>query len=344
MTAPATAKNNSKVLIVGATGFMGRFVAEAIVDSGRPTFILVRPDSGNPSKANAVDALQKKGAITIYGLVNDKESMVKTLKENEIEVVISAVGGEKLLDQIALIEAIKEAGIVKRFLPSEFGHDVDRADPVEPGLTMYRAKRRIRRAIEDFNIPYTYICCNSIASWPYCDNTHPSEVLPPLDQFRIYGDGNVKAYFVAGADIGKFTLKTIDDIRTVNKLVHFRPSCNCFNMNELASLWEEKIGRTLPRSTITEEDLLAAAAENCIPRSVVAALTHDIFIKGCQTNFAIEGPKEVEVNALYPEESFKTLDECFTEFAHKIEKQVKDEEIATKNPVVEPIAITATCS
>lgn len=81
---------------------------------------------------------------------------------------------------------------VQRFLPSEFGHDVDRADPVEPGLTMYLEKRKVRRAIEKSGVPYTYICCNSIASWPYYDNKHPSEVVPPLDQFQIYGDGTVK--------------------------------------------------------------------------------------------------------------------------------------------------------
>ena len=81
---------------------------------------------------------------------------------------------------------------MQRFLPSEFGHDVDRADPVEPGLTMYNEKRLVRRLIEDSGVPYTYICCNSIASWPYYDNTHPSEVVPPLDKFQIYGDGSVK--------------------------------------------------------------------------------------------------------------------------------------------------------
>lgn len=80
----------------------------------------------------------------------------------------------------------------QRFLPSEFGHDVDRADPVEPGLTMYKEKKKVRRVIEELGIPYTNICCNSVASWPYYDNTHPSEVLPPLDKFQIYGDGNIK--------------------------------------------------------------------------------------------------------------------------------------------------------
>jgi leucoanthocyanidin reductase len=80
----------------------------------------------------------------------------------------------------------------QRFLPSEFGHDIDRADPVEPGLTMYKEKRQVRRYIEEAGIPYTYICCNSIAAWPYHDNTHPADVPPPLDRLQIYGDGTVK--------------------------------------------------------------------------------------------------------------------------------------------------------
>lgn len=67
------------------------------------------------------------------------------------------------------------------------------------------------------------------------------------------------AYFVAGTDIGNFTIKAVDDARTLNKTVHFRPPGNLLDMNELASLWEEKIGHKLPRVTITENDLLAAA-------------------------------------------------------------------------------------
>ncbi|KAE8100771.1 hypothetical protein FH972_018631 [Carpinus fangiana] len=256
----STAKG--RVLIVGATGFIGQFVAEASLGAGRPTYVLVRPGpvGGCPSKGSTIRALQDKGATILHGLINDKEFMEKILKEHEIDIVISAVGGGNILDQLTLIEAIKTVGTIKRFLPSEFGHDVDRADPVEPGLNMYKDKRRIRRLLEEYGVPHTYICCNSIASWPYYDNTHPSEVVPPLDQFQIYGDGSVKAYFVAGTDIGKFTIKTIDDIRALNKNVHFRPASNLYNINELASLWERKIGRTLPRVTVSENDLLAAAA------------------------------------------------------------------------------------
>ncbi|KAK8511840.1 hypothetical protein V6N13_029428 [Hibiscus sabdariffa] len=337
---------NGRVLIVGATGFIGQFVAEASLGAGRPTYVLVRPSSGNHSKTKVAKALQDRGAILLNGLANDKELMVKLLKEHHIEVVVSAVGGEKILDQLSLVEAIASAGTVKRFLPSEFGHDVDRAEPVEPGLQMYKEKREVRRLVEKLGIPYTYICCNSIASWPYYDNRHPSEVIPPLDQFQIYGDGSVKAYFVAGTDIGKFTMKTVDDVRTVNKSVHFRPPCNFYNMNELAALWERKIRRTLPRVTITENDLLSVAAENRLPQSIVASFTHDIFIKGCQVNFAIHGPNETEVSSLYPNEPFRTLDECFNDFLLKVEDEnpKQSDEIPTPKPVVEALAITATCA
>ena len=63
---------------------------------------------------------------------------------------------------------------------------------MEPGLQMYMEKRKVRRAVEEGGVAYTYICCNSIASWPYYDNTHPSELIPPLDHFQIYGDGTTK--------------------------------------------------------------------------------------------------------------------------------------------------------
>lgn len=39
--------------------------------------------------------------------------MEKLLREHEIEVVISAVGGATILDQITLVEAIQAVGTIK---------------------------------------------------------------------------------------------------------------------------------------------------------------------------------------------------------------------------------------
>ncbi|XP_062209192.1 leucoanthocyanidin reductase-like [Phragmites australis] len=332
-------------LIVGATGYIGRFVAEACLASGRKTCILVRPGNACPARAAAVDALRQKGAVVIEGRVNGTGSVEATLRAHGIEMVISVMGGANILDQLRLIDAIRTAGTVKRFLPSEFGHDVDRAQPVGAGLGFYEEKRQVRRATEASGVPYTYICCNSIAGWPYFDNTHPSEVPPPLDRFQIYGDGTVKAFFVAGSDIGKFTIKAAYDPRGANKAVHFRPACNLLSTNEMASLWECKIGRTLPRVTLSEDDLLAMAADNIIPASIVASLTHDIFINGCQTSFPIDGCRDIEISSLYPDIPFRTIDECFDDYAKGL--RLEGEAEGNKNvnvPTVERLEVPPSCA
>ncbi|GMP83169.1 hypothetical protein CsSME_00037188 [Camellia sinensis var. sinensis] len=195
VSSPCVGEGQGRVLIIGASGFIGEFIAQASLDSGRTTFLLVRsPDKGAiPSKSKTINSLHDKGAILIHqGVIEDQEFVEGILKDHKIDIVISAVGGANILNQLTIVKAIKAVGTIKRFLPSEFGHDVDRANPVEPGLAMYKEKRMVRRLIEESGVPYTYICCNSIASWPYYDNTHPSEVIPPLDRFQIYGDGTVK--------------------------------------------------------------------------------------------------------------------------------------------------------
>ena len=59
-------------------------------------------------------------------------------------------------------------------------------------------------------------------------------------------------------------------------------------------------------------------AEMRIPQSIVAALTHDIFINGCQVNYSMDKPTDIEVGTLYPDTPFQTIDECFKDFAGKI--------------------------
>ncbi|CAN1241725.1 Leucoanthocyanidin reductase [Linum perenne] len=309
-------------MIIGSTGCIGWFIADACLQSGRPTYLLVRPGPGLMMNSFSSSSKACKIKSLIDKCIKDGEMVEKMIRENKIEVVISAVGGDSVWDQIHLVKAIKAAGaLVKRFVPSEFGHDIDRAEPVEPGLSMYKEKRKVRRFIEECDVPYTYICCNSIAAWPYHDNPHPSDLLPPLDRFHIYGDGSVQ-------DIGKFTMRAVEDARTLNKTLHFQPKSNLLNINQLAHIWESQLGRDLPRVTITEDDLLSAAKEMRIPQSIVAALTHDIFIKGCQVNYKLNKPSDVEVCSLYPEVPFRTVDDCFKDLLTRV---IDDNDEDTKN-------------
>lgn len=47
------------------------------------------------------------------GSMGDRNFIEKLLKEHEVDVVISAVGGDSILDQLTLVEAIKAVRTVK---------------------------------------------------------------------------------------------------------------------------------------------------------------------------------------------------------------------------------------
>lgn len=82
----------------------------------------------------------------------------------------------------------------QRFIPAEFGNDVDRSEnAVEPIKSLYEAKSQIRRSVEAQGIPYTYIIpgCFSGSFLSNLVQLVPSSV-PPRDKVIIIGDGNVK--------------------------------------------------------------------------------------------------------------------------------------------------------
>lgn len=67
---------------------------------------------------------------------------------------------------------------------------------------------------------------------------------------------NFEATFVKEEDIATYTIKAVDDPRTLNKVMYMRPHANTLSFNELVSLWEKKIGKTLERTYLLEDQVL----------------------------------------------------------------------------------------
>lgn len=59
-------------------------------------------------------------------------------------------------------------------------------------------------------------------------------------------------------DVATYTIKTIDDPRTLNKTVYLRPPENVLTQRELIDKWEKLIGKKLEESTISEQDFLSS--------------------------------------------------------------------------------------
>ncbi|KAM4085123.1 hypothetical protein ACJW30_10G003100 [Castanea mollissima] len=303
----------SKVLVVGGTGYIGKRIVKASLAQGHITYVLQRREMGlDIDKIQMLLSFKKQGARLIQGSFSDHQSLVDAVKQ--VDVVICTMSGvhfrsHNILLQLKLVDAIKEAGNIKRFIPSEFGTDPSRmGHALEPGRVTFDEKMRVRRAIEDAKIPFTYVTANCFAGYFAANLSQMETLLPPRDKVTIYGDGNVKVVYMDEDDIASYTIKTIDDPRTLNKTLNIRPPENILSQRELVEKWEKLLGKELQKISLSQEDFLASMKGLDFASQVGVGHFYHFFYEGCLTNFKI-GEEGEEASELYPDVKYTRMDE-----------------------------------
>ncbi|KAJ1428216.1 NmrA-like domain [Sesbania bispinosa] len=308
MAAAAT----TKILVIGGTGLMGKFLVEASVKAGHPTFAFLRDlTPSDPQKSSIIHNFNTLGVNLLLGDIHDHQSLVKAIKQ--VDVVISAVNHTQVPDQYKIISAIKEAGNIKRFFPSEFGIDVDRNNAVNGAKTLFETKVKMRRIIEAEGIPFTVVVANFFTRHFLPTRPELRAIAAPLDTVIILGDGNTKAIFNTEEGIATFTIRTVDDPRTLNKILYIKPPANTLSYNELVSLWEKNTGKTLKRVYVPEEQVLKHIQESSYPKNTGLAICLSGYVKGDHINYEIEPSFGLEASKLYPDVKYPTVDEFLQE-------------------------------
>ncbi|KAL9659940.1 hypothetical protein QQ045_024750 [Rhodiola kirilowii] len=285
----AVLEPKARVVVVGGTGYIGKRIVKASLAQGHETYVLqpVADPGFIVTRGNIVSGLffavvswrereigldvdklqmllsfKKDGAHLVDGSFSDHRSLVEAVRK--VDVVICTMSGvhfrsHNILLQLKLVEAIKEAGNVKRFLPSEFGFDPALlGHALEPVRVTFDEKMAVRRAIEEANIPFTYISANCFAGYFVGNLSHMGTLLPPKgNQVQLYGDGNVKVSYNDEDDIATYTIQTINDPRTLNKTVYVRPPENVISQLELVVMWEKLTGKKFERQSVLEDQFLA---------------------------------------------------------------------------------------
>ncbi|KAL9432486.1 hypothetical protein AB3S75_027509 [Citrus x aurantiifolia] len=266
-----------KILIFGGTGYLGKYMVKASVSSGHKTFVYARPVTQNSrtSKVEIHKEFQGIGVTIIEGELDKHEKIVFVLKE--VDVVISTVAYPQFLDQLKIVDAIKVAGNIKRFLPSEFGCEEDRVKPLPPFEACLETKRIVRRAIEAAQIPYTFVSANLCGAYFVNVLLRPSE---SHDDVVVYGSGEAKAVFNYEEDIAKYTIKT---------------------------------GRSFKRVHVSEEELVKLSQTLPPPEDIPISIIHSALAKGDLMNFEL-GEDDIEASMLYPDFKFTTIDQLLDIF------------------------------
>ncbi|KAJ4769177.1 Isoflavone reductase-like protein [Rhynchospora pubera] len=317
----STAERKSKVLVIGALEYIGKFMAIASVKLGHPTLVLLPSfHSADPDDNLIIQSFIQQGVTLFKGDIYNHARLVQAI--SAVDVVISTVGCQKVMDQTRIIAAIQEAGNIRRFIPYEAGINVpyaagisvNRYDVLQHPQTGFEEYVQMRQLIEQSGVPHTYVV------WNFCAGNflghsvnRQSQLSVPL-KLPLLGDGNTKVVFTAEKDIGLYTILAADDPRTLNKSLYIRPPENIVSLNELLSLWERKVNRKFVRRYCSEERILKCFQE-ANPRGKTAfAIIHAAFIRGVQTNFEIDPSIGVEASQLYPHINYTTLSEFLDRF------------------------------
>eukprot|EP01018_Ginkgo_biloba_P005981 Gb_41596 [translate_table: standard] len=301
----------SRVLVIGGTGYLGRRLVWASLAAGHPTYVLSRPQAGcDIEKVQMLLSFKQAGAHLLQGSFDDHESLVDALKK--VDVVICAMAGNPIrshaiLEQLKLVKAIKEAGNIKRFVPSEFGIDPSRmGEAMEPGNVTFIDKIEVRRAIEAAGIPYTYVSANCFAGYFVGGLAQLGRLTPPSHSVVLYGDGNAKAIWVDEDDIATYTMKAVDDPRTLNKTLYIRPPANILSQKEVVQMWEKSSGKMLEKTFLSAGDFFKLMEGQGLAEQMGMTHFYHIFYEGCLYNFEI-GDDAREATQLYPDVEYTTV-------------------------------------
>ncbi|XXG63434.1 hypothetical protein AAC387_Pa05g1628 [Persea americana] len=251
------------------------------------------------------------GVKVFQGHLDGHDKLVHAIQQ--VDVVISALAIPQHLNQLKIIEAIKVAGNIKRFVPSEFGNEVDRVFGLPPFQSIFDNKKKIRRATEAAGIPYTYVTANSFAAYFIDFLLHPHE---QRDEVIAYGSGEAKAVLNFEEDVAADTIKAVNDSRTLNRVIIYRPPENIVSQLQMISLLEMKTGRKLHKRASQLLPFFPSFSFGAAlphPENVRISILHNIFIKGDQMRFEL-GEKDLEASSLYPDYKYisfnKLLSRC----------------------------------
>jgi uncharacterized protein YbjT (DUF2867 family) len=205
---------DSRILVVGATGLLGRQVARLLCEAKKKVRALVRTTSDSQTR----DWLQTKGVELAYGDLKDADSLRQACAN--IDTVVSTASatlsrqpGDSIATvdeggQLALVKVAREAG-VRRFVLVSFA-------PTKVDCALQRAKRKVEAALVDSSMQFTVLQPTDFADvW-----LSPALGFDPVHgKARILGTGEQPVSWVAMSDVARFAVAAVESEIMTNKTI-----------------------------------------------------------------------------------------------------------------------------
>ncbi len=226
----------SMILIVGATGSLGRETARQLLASGHRVRALAR----TPVKAGG---LEEAGAEVVQGDLIDRPSLERACQgvESVLAAAHSMLGRGKyrsdLVDDAghrALIDAAKAAGVKHLVYISIIG-----AAPDHP-VDFWRTKYKVEQYLKASALSYTIL--RPAASMEHHAHEFLGKSILQSGKVTIMGRGNNPTNFVAARDVARFAVLALTDPRARGKTIEIGGLDN-ITKNEVATMYSRLAGR-----------------------------------------------------------------------------------------------------
>ncbi|KAI6090621.1 NAD(P)-binding protein [Hypoxylon rubiginosum] len=205
----------SKILIIGATGTIGKYIANAIVSAepriAQVTIFTSSATASNPDKQALLSEWKSQGASVITGDIGNADDVKQAYKG--IDTVVSCLGRNVLANQTELLKLAEESKDVQWFFPSEYGTDIE-YDSSSKDEKPHQNKLRVREFIRD-NVKR--VKCTYVVTGPYPEMFLP--LIPVAEEAGGYdlksrravvvGSGDDKIGFTSMPDVGKLVVAAL---------------------------------------------------------------------------------------------------------------------------------------
>ncbi|KAL2869567.1 uncharacterized protein BJX67DRAFT_392093 [Aspergillus lucknowensis] len=205
--------SKSNLLIFGATGAIGSYITAEIVHA-RASFnriaVFTSPSTLS-AKAEQLSALREEGVEIITGDVTKKDDVVKAFEG--IDTIISALGRGVIAAQIPLVQWADSTPNIKRFLPSEYGTDIEYG-PSSADEKPHQQKLKVRAALQQTkDLEYAYVVTGPYADVPFFLGAAANPRGGTFDvkgrRAVLLGDGKGRVSLSDCSDVGKFVVHAL---------------------------------------------------------------------------------------------------------------------------------------
>lgn len=297
------------VLVVGATGLLGKDICHRLRHRGRPVRALART-GGDPAR---LEPLRAAGIDLAVGDLKDAESLrnacahatavISTASSTATHQSGDSIETVDLQGQLSLIRAAKEAG-VQHFtfisIPPQMKY--------ESPLT--RAKRRVETELAARGVPYTILQANYFMEvWlsPYLGFDYPNR------KVAIFGDGQNPIGLISYQDVGEFAVRAAETDGAHNRSLTISGPEDISPL-DVVRTFEEVTGAPFERQHVSMEALLSQLGNPADPMAETFLKLQLDYASGCVMDTS-------EAQRLMPIRQ-KTVREYAQEAAGSLEKTV----------------------